>query len=86
MHHGATLLKGTGAFSDADKEVIVCLVSYREIAEFLRIMKNFPDTFVYYSDVMGVHGNFAFSREDETEEDKILLNNKRQELENSKKE
>ena len=85
LRHGATLLQGQGAFSEEDKAVIVCLVSYREIAEFLRIMKKFPDTFVYYSDVMGVYGNFAFDANDETEEDKILLKNKQAELENLQK-
>jgi uncharacterized membrane-anchored protein YitT (DUF2179 family) len=76
LHHGATLIKGQGAFSEEDKEVIVCLISYREIAEFLRLMKGFPDAFVYYSDVMGVYGNFAFDKSDETEQDKILLEQK----------
>ena len=85
LRHGATLLQGQGAFSEEDKAVIVCLVSYREIAEFLRIMKKFPDTFVYYSDVMGVYGNFAFDANDETEEDKLLLKNKQAELENLQK-
>ena len=85
LRQGATLLQGQGAFSEEDKAVIVCLVSYREIAEFLRIMKKFPDTFVYYSDVMGVYGNFAFDANDETEEDKLLLKNKQAELENLQK-
>ena len=85
LRHGATLLQGQGAFSEEDKAVIVCLVSYREIAEFLRIIKKFPDTFVYYSDVMGVYGNFAFDANDETEEDKLLLKNKQAELENLQK-
>ena len=85
LRHGATLLQGQGAFSEEDKAVIVCLVSYREIAEYLRIMKKFPDTFVYYSDVMGVYGNFAFDANDETEEDKLLLKNKQAELENLQK-
>ena len=83
LRHSATLLKGQGAFTDSDKEVIICLVSYREIAEFLKIMKNYPDAFTYYSDVMGVHGNFAFNKYDETEEDKLLLQQKINETKNS---
>ena len=55
--------------SGEDKDLMFCLVSYRQISEFLRIIKNFDGVFVYYSDVMGVHGNFDWRMEEEREED-----------------
>ena len=69
LQHGATILKAEGAFSEQDKDVLFCLVSYRQIAEFLRMIKEFDGVFVYYSDVMGVHGNFDWRKEEEREED-----------------
>lgn len=69
LRHGATIMKAHGAFSGEDKDLLFCLVSYRQIAEFLRIVKGFDGAFVYYSDVMGVHGNFDWRMEEEREED-----------------
>lgn len=80
FRHGATIIKGEGAFSEQGKEVILCLVSYREIAEFLKMMKQYKNTFLYYSDVMGISGNFSFEKTDETEEDKKLLASKLNEI------
>jgi uncharacterized membrane-anchored protein YitT (DUF2179 family) len=74
LRHGATILKGQGAFSEDDKEVIVCVVNYRQLPEFLKLVKKIPNTFLYYSDVMGVRGNFDWSFEDSRPEDIKLLN------------
>ena len=69
LRHGATIVKAEGAFSEEDKDILFCLVSYRQIAEFLRMIKGCDGAFVYYSDVMGVHGNFDWRMEEEKEED-----------------
>ncbi len=69
LRHGATLLTGQGAFSEQEKEVIICVVSYRQLPEFLKLIKAVPNTFLYYSDVMGVRGNFDWSHDDERPED-----------------
>ena len=58
LGHSATLLSGRGMYTGEAREVIVCLVSYREIPAFLKIVRPYPSTFLYYSDVMGVRGNF----------------------------
>ena len=34
------------------------------------IVKQYDDIFVYYSDVMGVHGNFDWRKEEEKEDDR----------------
>jgi len=74
LRHGATILKGQGVFSEDNKEVIVCVVNYRQLPEFLKLVKKIPNTFLYYSDVMGVRGNFDWSFEDARPEDIALLN------------
>ena len=76
LKHGATVLQGQGAFSEQDKEMIICLINYRQIPEFLKMMKKFPNTFLYYSDVEGIRGNFDFNKDDESPEDAKLLEQK----------
>ena len=56
--HGATVTEAKGLYSDSEKSMIVCVVNYHEIPAFLKLLARYPDAFVYYSDVMGVHGNF----------------------------
>ena len=58
LNHGATVLPARGLYSNRDKQVIVCVVNYRQIGDFLRIVSRHDGTFAYYSDVMGVRGNF----------------------------
>ncbi len=60
LHRGATIVKGQGAYSNEGKEVIICLVNYRQIPELLKLLKDVPNTFIYYSDVTGIRGNFSF--------------------------
>lgn len=74
LRHGATIIKGKGAFSDEGKEVIVCVVNYRQLPEFLKLVKKLPNIFLYYSDVIGVRGNFDWKFEDSRPEDTAMLN------------
>ncbi|MBQ8308680.1 MAG: YitT family protein [Clostridia bacterium] len=69
MRKGATIVDGRGLFTEDGKTVIFCVVSYRQIPEFLSLVAKYEGTFVYYSDVMGVRGNFDWRKEDEGEED-----------------
>lgn len=58
LQHGATLLSGKGLYAGGERDVIVCVINYRQIPDFLRIIAKYPDAFVNYQDVMGVKGNF----------------------------
>lgn len=73
LRKGATIINGQGAFTETDKEIIICVINYRQIPEFLKMIKKIPNTFLYYSDVVGVRGNFTFKDEDESPEDTKLL-------------
>ena len=57
LGHGATVLAAEGGFSGEEREVIVCLVSYRRLPELLSYLKH-EDVFLSYSEVLGVLGNF----------------------------
>ncbi len=78
LRHSATLLKGQGVFSEEDKEMLICLINFRQIPEFLKKLKSMPNTFLYYSDVQGIRGNFDFNLENERQEDVALLKQKKE--------
>ncbi len=78
LQHGATLLKCEGGFSGENKEMLICLINYRQIPEFLKKIKAVPDTFLYYADVVGIRGNFDFDIEKEREEDSLLRAQKKE--------
>ncbi len=66
LKHGATILPSKGMYTGTDSSVIISVINNRQIGEFLNIIKKYPDTFVYYSDVAGVNGNFRWFKADET--------------------
>ena len=70
LHKSATILDGKGVFSEDNKTVILCVVSYRQIPSLLSIVDAFPGSFAYYSDVMGVRGKFDWRHDDESDEDR----------------
>ena len=58
MKRGATVIDARGVFLNEEKEIILCLVHYRQLASFLEKLSNYPDLFVSYSEVLGIRGNF----------------------------
>ena len=64
LKHGATAVDSKGMFTGEDSNVIISIVNQRQIPEFLKIIKKYPDTFVYYTKVMGVRGNFRWRKSD----------------------
>ena len=64
IKHGGTITECKGMYSNEEKTFISSVINNHQLPEFLRIMKKYPDTFVYYSDVKGVRGNFRWNRED----------------------
>ncbi len=62
LGHGATLFKGHGMYTGDVREVILCLVRYRDLPTFLKLIRPMKGTFLYYSDVLGVRGNFDYDR------------------------
>lgn len=64
LKHGATIVQSRGMFTDEQSTIVVTIVNTRQVPEFLRILKKYPDTFVYYTDVTGVNGNFRWRRDE----------------------
>ena len=81
LRHGATLMKGQGIFSEEEKTIIIAVVNYRQIGEFLQIISEHKGTFCYYLDVMGVGGNFDWDKDEITELDKLYERQERKKRE-----
>lgn len=64
LKHGATILSSKGMYTDGESSVIISVINLRQIPDFLEIMKNHPNTFTYYGELMGVKGNFRWLKDD----------------------
>ncbi len=58
LKHSATRLRGTGIYNRSEKEVLICIINKRQIADFEKIIKKYPDAFVYVEYVDRTFGNF----------------------------
>lgn len=64
LKHGGTVTESKGLFTGEERTVIATVINNRQLPEFMQIMKKYEDTFVYYSDVKGVRGNFRWQKDD----------------------
>ena len=59
LHHGATRLPALGAYSNTERDVIVCVVNKRQLVDFRNILKKYDDTFAFVETVNETFGSFA---------------------------
>lgn len=64
LKHGATVVESRGMYTDGESAIVYSVINNRQLPEFLKIIKKYPDTFVYYSDVKGIYGNFRWKKDD----------------------
>lgn len=64
LKHGATLVESKGMYSENGNYIIFSIINIRQVPEFMEMMKKYPDTFVYYTDVKGLKGNFRWNKDD----------------------
>ncbi len=65
LRHSATVLKSTGMYSEQETYMVVCVLNTYQVPDVERVIKKYPDTFVYYSAVAGVKGNFRWRKDEE---------------------
>ncbi len=65
LRHSATVLECTGMYSEQGKYMVVSVLNTHQIPELSKMIKRYPNTFMYYSDVAGVTGNFRWRKEDQ---------------------
>lgn len=58
LHHSVTSLPATGMYSHTGKQVILCIINKHQIVSFQNILREFPGSFAYISDVRETVGNF----------------------------
>lgn len=65
LKHGATIVESKGGYTEEGSMMLISVINTRQIPEFLSIVRRYPKTFVYFSDVKGVQGNFRWFEDDE---------------------
>ena len=58
LRRSATRLKGEGAYSNTEREVLLCVVGKHQVIDFQNILKDYPDTFSFMETVNQTIGNF----------------------------
>lgn len=64
LRHGATLVDGKGMFTLEENTLILSVINVGQLAELTELLKKYPDTFAYYSEVNGVNGNFRWRKDE----------------------
>ncbi len=65
LRHSATILESTGMYSEEKTYMVVCVLNTYQVPEMERVIKKYPNTFVYYSAVTGVKGNFRWRKDEQ---------------------
>lgn len=58
LNRSATKLTGAGAYSNTEKEVLLCVVGKHQVIDFQNILKKYPETFSFMETVNETIGNF----------------------------
>lgn len=58
LRHGATLIDAQGAYTNATKTVLICVVNKHQIADFKKIIDKYDETFAFYELVNETYGRF----------------------------
>lgn len=64
LKHGATVIDCKGMFTGDDKKTIVTIINLRQMDDLIKISKKHPNSFIYFSEVNGVWGNFRWNKSD----------------------
>ena len=51
-------------YTGDEKTMIVTLINIRQMNDLIKLTKKYPGSFVYFSDVNGVRGNFRWNKTD----------------------
>ena len=62
LGHSATIVESKGMYSGEGNAIVFVLISRRQIAQFVKIIKKYPNTFIYYTEVQGVFGKFRANK------------------------
>ena len=58
LHHGVTALEAKGMYSGESKTMLVCILNPSQLTDLSKLVADFPGSFVTFSHVNSVLGNF----------------------------
>ncbi len=64
LKHGATIIDGTGMFTGERRKMVITIINLRQMNDLIKISKKHPNSFIYFSEVSGVWGNFRWNKSD----------------------
>ena len=64
LKHGATVIDCHGMYTGEDKAMIVTIINIHQMDELIKLSRKYDSSFVYFSDVNGVWGNFRWNKSD----------------------
>lgn len=64
LKHGATIMDCRGMFTGEEKHMIVTIINIHQMDDLIKLSRKYPDSFVYFSEVNGVWGNFRWNKSD----------------------
>lgn len=56
LMRGVTIIQAKGAYTGAEKQLLICIIRKRQMARFKRILSRYPDTFAYMVSTSEVYG------------------------------
>jgi len=64
LKHGATVIDCHGMYTGENKAMIVTIINIHQMDELIKLSRKYDSSFVYFSDVSGVWGNFRWNKSD----------------------
>ena len=64
LKHGATVIDCHGMFTGEEKSMIITIININQMDELIKLSRKYDSSFVYFSDVSGVWGNFRWNKYD----------------------
>ena len=58
LHHGVTALEARGMYTGEERTLLVCVINQSQLTELSRVVSDYPGSFVTFSHVNSVLGNF----------------------------
>jgi uncharacterized membrane-anchored protein YitT (DUF2179 family) len=63
LNHSATVVESKGMYTDDKNYIVMTVINSADIHNFMQVMKQHPETFVYFSDGVRVQGDFHYHSE-----------------------
>ena len=63
LNHSATVVESKGMYTEDRNYIVMTVINSADIHNFMEVMKQHPETFVYFSDGVRVQGDFHYHSE-----------------------